>query len=188
MGFVLPDSTVALWEARLQRFDDSHGERLRTIHEQMAAQMGGDVWGATPGGPSKLMAELLEQSNSEPISPTFDGLSTMELQLIQRDRDGIGWIEPMLFQGLCDFIGVVLASALEIDWQWAVCEERSDGLYPPPHYRVPLRSLREGQARWAGSADQVPVALHILRAHVMPASSGETSPTLASWLRALVGA
>jgi len=179
VGLQVPERPVALWHAPIRHPEGDHGARLFELQQMMSARMQDDVWGATPGGPSKLLANYIERMFRETIAPDLDGLSTLELLLVQRERDEVSdmgpirWIPPLLFQALADFVGVVATTVFGARVQWAVCEQDALGLYPPPHFRVDVPG---------GQSYYLPVGLHLVRWCMMPLRAGEDVPTLAEWL------
>lgn len=177
MGWPIADRPHAVLEAEIAGPDGAHGEHLAQIQEAMADKMGDDVWGDTPGGPSRLLALLLEQhfGARATIEPTLEGLRTLELLVTHRRPGVIRWIPPLVYQALCDFIAIVAHTELDAELQWAVCEADPHGLFPPPH------------VRWTNPSGQsepvyVPIGTHVLRWCVMPIAEGEEIPSLAEWL------
>lgn len=172
-GTALPDRPVHTFHVPVQGQPGSWGEKLATIQSWMVDRMGEDVWGNTPGGPSRLLATYLKEEVGEAFQPDLDGLDRMEFLLVPRETGVIRWIQPLLFQALCDFVGVVLRTALDVETAWAICEPEEDGLIPPPLFR-----LRRG-----GQVTHLPIGPHVLRWCIMPLFEGEDVPPLSSWLR-----
>lgn len=166
-----PGAVRAVWTARVEEPAGLLGDQLRAMHTLMTDRYGG-VWGEQPGWPSRLLAELLQRFFSEKIEPTVDGLQTAELVLVQRQTGVIRWLRPLLWQALCDLVGVVTASAFGEPVQWAVCTPEPGGFVPPPLFRI------EGPSE----ATHVPIGLHVLRWCVMPLQPGEDVPPLAQWI------
>lgn len=167
----LPAPSATL-HAAIQRPTGAWGDKLDTIQRWMAERMGDDVWGRTPGGPSRLLATYLQKETGESFEPTLDGLDRMEFLLVSREPGAVRWIPPLIFQALCDFVGVVLKAALEVDTAWALCEPEEDGLIPPPLFRL----------RHHGQTTHLPIGPHLLRWCMMPIAPGEEVPPLSAWL------
>ena len=58
-------------------------------------------------------------------------LRTLEMLLVSQQAGAIRWIPPMLFQALCDFIGVLGQTLFDRDIAWALCEPDGDFCTPP---------------------------------------------------------
>lgn len=172
-GRAQPAAPVSVWEARIARRGGALGEQLESIEASMASRMGDDVWGQTPGGPSRLFASLAEASFGEQIRPNLTGLEAMEMLLVSRDTDVIRWIPPLLFQALCDFVPIVAQVHYETRISWAVCEELEGGYAQPPLIRV--EPLDE-------AAIHVPLGPHLLRWCMMPIHEGEQVDGLRAWV------
>lgn len=176
LGIAAPGRPASIWVAPIAQTDaDAHGRTLDAIQRTMAEQMGDDVWGATPGGPSRLAASLLEREFGQRIEPTLAGLDAFERLVVGRATGVVRWIPPLLYQALCDFVGVVAHAEFGASLAWAVCEADVHGLHPPPHLRW---------EPWgpSGAPVFVPVGLHVLRWYVMPLEPGEEVPPLSAWL------
>ncbi|MGM0558591.1 MAG: hypothetical protein ACQEVA_19555, partial [Myxococcota bacterium] len=94
-----------------------------------------------------------------------DGLDSFELFLVQEGGEYVRWMRPLLFQGLCDFIGVVLQAHYGFEVDWAVCEADDDGFVPPPLFR-----LRRGS-----NTTNFPVGLHVVRWAMMPVADDDAT-------------
>jgi hypothetical protein len=104
--------------------------------------------------------------------PTRAGIECLEAIVVQTGAGVIRWIEPLIFQALCDLIAVMAASQPGLDVEWGVCDpDPESGLSPPPVLRV----------QRDGDAFHVPLAEHVLRWCVMPVAPGESVPTLGAW-------
>ena len=68
--------------------------------------------------PSRLAATFIEEVFHTKIPPTLDGLRTLEMLLVSQQAGAIRWIPPMLFQALCDFIGVLGQTLFDRDIAW----------------------------------------------------------------------
>ena len=63
-------------------------------------------------------------------TPTLDGLRTLEMLLVSQQAGVIRWIPPMLFQALCDFIGLLGQTLFDRDIAWALCEPATPASHP----------------------------------------------------------
>lgn len=169
----LPSVPWSVWEAPIRHPQGRLGEQLLELQAMMSERMGDDVWGATPGGPSRLLSIYLRETFGEEIQPDLEGLDRMEFLLVQRETGCIRWIPPLLFQALADFVGVVLHTHFKCGVSWAVSEQEDDGMIPPPLFRI-TRGPQQ---------THLPIALHLLRWCMMPIQEGEEVPPLSAWLR-----
>jgi hypothetical protein len=173
VGTSLPAQPSAEFFAPIAHPDGALGDKLDTLQKIMADRMGDDVWGATPGAPSKLFALYAAKEFGDVYKPTLDGLRSMELLIVQQKPGAIRWMPPLLFQALCDFIGVLAGSVYERKLSWAVSEDVGSGHSAPPVFRVDDEKPR---------AIHVPIAHHVLRWSLMPLAPGEQVPSLADWM------
>lgn len=170
----IPDEPAGVFAARIAPLEGTLGEKLESIELMMAERMGADYWGATPGGPSRLFAEYAKREFQEVIEPDLDGLRAFELLLVRGTPGVIRWIPALLFQALCDFIGVVAQAGFDQNVAWADCGEDDLGMCPPALFKV---------APKGGQPYHLPIAHHILRWCMMPVGPGEQVPSLADWAR-----
>lgn len=172
-GRTVPAAPVSVWEARIGHREGALGDQLSSIEAAMAERMGDDVWGLTPGGPSKLFAMLAESTFGERIAPSLAGLESLEMLLVSREPDVIRWMPPLLFQALCDFLPIVAQATFETRISWAVCEELEGGFAQPPLIRVEPPGERP---------IHVPLGPHVLRWCMMPLHAGERVDSLRTWV------
>lgn len=170
-----PGTPVSVWEAPIRHHDGQLGEKLRDIERMMAERMGDDVWGKTPGGPSKLFATYVEKVFGENVRPSLDGMRAMEMLLVQQEPGAIRWMPPLLFQALCDFVPIVANVEYGTKTSWAVCEPIEGDTAQPPLIRV--EPSKAGEA-----AVHVPLGPHILRWSMMPLHPGEQVDSLTAWV------
>lgn len=123
------------------------------------------MFGATPGALARQVGSSL---SVDPVD-----IDALGAALVPDVRDRMRWIEPMLFQALCDAAGVHAARALGLPVQWAISEPDEEGMAPPPLLR----------ARGSAGDVHVPVGLELLRWCVMPLREGESVPPLSAWCR-----
>lgn len=129
-------------------------------------------WGSAPGALARASATELAQLGHGGVEPTRAGIERLEAVVSQRTPGVIRWLDPLLFQALCDLIAVAASTTYAREVEWGVCEPDEDtGLAPPPLIRV------------AGKRDSfhVPLGEHVLRWCVMPSAHGEEIPSLGAW-------
>lgn len=173
-GLEPPESPDAVYTMDISRVDPVISKTLLTIQDQMTKKLAGEFWGQTPGGPSRLMATYFRQYLNATVTPTRKGLHEFELFICQETQDCLRWIDPSIFQALCDFVGVILRSVYDLDVQWGICTPDSSGFAQPPVFR----------AKNASGYQIVPISLHLLNWCVMPRGDGARS--LAESVDALV--
>ena len=131
-----------------------------------------EPWGSKPGALARLCADQLATLGYAGVEPTRAGIERLEAVLVHRAEGVLRWIEPILFQALCDLIAVAATVTFERPVQWGVCEpDEETKLCPPPL----LLAERDGESF------HVPLGEHVLRWCVMPLSPGESVPTLGAW-------
>lgn len=129
-----------------------------------------EVWGEDPGQPSARLLHLMQDLSGQTFRSDLATIDAAEALLVSSKPACIRWIPPLVFQALCDLIGVVAQRALGAEVEWAVSEPEPDGFVPPPTFRV------------AGTT-HVPIALHLLRWCIMPLRPGEKVPPISEWMR-----
>lgn len=149
-------------------------QNLRTIQGLMTKRLAGEFWGQTPGGPSRLMATYLRQYFNATVTPDRKGLHELELFIVQDRPQCLRWVDPAIFQALCDFVGVILRAVYDLKVQWGVCTPDASGFATPPVFRV----------KRPDGYQIVPISLHVLNWCVMPRSDDD-APTLAQAVDAL---
>jgi len=140
-------------------------EQLAQIERGLRAVGDEAMFGVTPGALARQVGSLLGVDPAD--------LDAMAAALVPDVFEQVRWVEPMLFQALCDAAGVHAARALKLPVQWAVSEPDDEGMAPPPLLRT----------RGAAGDVHVPVGMELLRWCVMPLRAGESVPTLAEWCR-----
>ena len=58
-------------------------------------------------------------------------LHTFKILLVPQQAGAIRWLPPMLFQALCDFIGLLGQTLFDRHIAWALCEPDGDFCTPP---------------------------------------------------------
>lgn len=174
-GVTPPESPVAVFKADIERPNASISETLDEIQRKMIDRLDGEVFGETPGGPSKLMATHFRQHFNTTITPDRKGLHSFELFLVQEKARTLRWMPPMIFQGLCDFVGVVLQAEYRLNVQWALSTPDDMGFAPPPVFRVPASG---------GGHEHIPVGEMIIQWCVLP--QPEETPSLAQRIDEIV--
>ncbi len=171
-GWRVATSPASLWHAPLSGPEDrTLADALREAHEEIAVRHDARLWGAYPGEPSHTMASVLERTLKRSIEPTMESLHELDVLLIERRPGVIRWIEPMVFQGLCDFMGIVLMANQRARVQWGVCESDNHGGHLPPVFRLSGR----------GGARDVEVGRALLRHAVMPRMDAPELEMLTAW-------
>ena len=171
MGREPPDAPHAVYEARIT-LPDERADAILELEARMRELTGDELFGAAPGNPARRLAALLEKMSETSVDPDPQGLHRAETALGQATEETIRWIPPLLFQALCDFVGVVASRTHRRKVQWALAEPDEDDLAPPPLLRA---ELDDG---WV----HVPIGLHLLRWCVMPLRQGEDAAPLADWV------
>jgi len=131
-----------------------------------------EPWGTTPGALARLCADQLAALGYEGVEPTRLGIERLEAVVVHRGEGVLRWIEPILFQALCDLIAVAATVTFERPVQWGVCEPDEDTKLAPPPVLLAERD---------GESFHVPLGEHVLRWSVMPSTPGEDIPTLGAW-------
>lgn len=173
VGQTLPRSPDSVWFAPVHRAHGEVGEKLVQLHRLLIERSGDELFGEVPGGPSRRLALTVQELFGETLRPDLAGLRTLERLLVPSVEGALRWQPPLVFQALCDFVGVVLAHHFGRKVAWGVSEPEDSGFIPPPI----LRLGGEG-----GRSHHLPVGMHLLRWIVMPVQPGETVPSLAEWM------
>lgn len=171
LGRAAPDEPATVWKVDFARQAAPIDKKLERVQSQMIEALDGEVWGETPGGPSRLMATLLGQQFSTEITPDHKGVDALEVLLVQQTQGRPRAMRPLIFQGLCDFLGVVVQAEYGVGVQWALCEPQDNGFAPPPVFRL---RREEGY-------QQVPVGTYVVDWCIMP--RGEESSSLSERLQ-----
>ncbi|MFT6627323.1 MAG: hypothetical protein ACJA1R_000579 [Flavobacteriales bacterium] len=172
-GRSTPERPASVWRAEVSHHEGALGEKLDGIQSMMAERMGDDVWGETPGGPSKLFADYVDKAFGEAVKPNVAGVQALEMLLVQRTVGKIRWMPPLLFQALCDFIPIVAQVEFGAKTSWAVCEALEGGFAQPPLIRFD---------NGPDGPTHVPLGPHVLRWCMMPLHEGERVDPLADWV------
>lgn len=139
----------ALW--RLEIVDERRDEiDWDELSKQVAAGIGDEVWGQTPGWLSRAYCQKLERRSEHSISPSRRGLrSLVGAWFDDGDRvQGIRWVDGIGIQALCDFVGVVLQSTTSLEVQWGVCAVDDESGQAP----APLLRARRPRGLWQSLA------------------------------------
>jgi hypothetical protein len=160
-----PDS---IWHLPLIEPSEPGLEDLRAVATAAARHMEGQVWGETPGAASRHVARELEERFDADLTLGLDSLDVFEELLFAEQGDGFRWTAPMLFQGLCDFVGVVLHGRYDVRVQWGLCEAGPSGIIPPPTFRLPRGEHHQ----------TIPIAQRLTDWLVLPADEDGGRPTL----------
>jgi len=165
----VPDEPVAVYRARVAR---SPHPLAAPLHAALIEHAPKGAWGREPGLLARTVADWLAAQGVDDVRPTRAGIERLESIVTHQEPGVIRFIEPLVFQGLCDLIAVLGASRPGLGVEWGVCEADPDTkLVPPPVLRV----TRDEETF------HVPLGEHVLRWCVMPTSPSEPVPTLGAW-------
>jgi hypothetical protein len=131
-----------------------------------------DAWGTQPGVLARMCADQLHALGYPGVEPTREGIERLEAVIVPEAPGALRWIEPLLFQALCDLIAVAGTVTWERPIQWGVCEPDPDTQLAPPPVLLVERD---------GDAFHLPLGEHVLRWCVMPTRLGEAIPSLGAW-------
>jgi hypothetical protein len=163
------DEARQRYRAQLVRSPHPLAARLARSLRESAPK---DPWGSKPGELARQCADQLTALGHPGVEPTRAGIERLEAVVVHRTEGALRWIEPILFQALCDLIAVAATVTFERPVQWGVCEpDEETKLAPPPV----LLAERDGESF------HVPLGEHVLRWCVMPSAPGENIPTLGAW-------
>lgn len=172
-GWEIPEKPVSIWSVRISQ--PQEGEPVYELHQRLRERLRGDFWGNEPGAFSLSAAAQIQHALGLRIQPDKAGLDTFEQAVARASHDGvIRWIPPVLFQALCDFVGVVTAAQWKHNVEWSLCEPDEGTFCPPPIFRV-TRSDNKKQ-------DHLAIGQHLMRWCVMPILDGEEIPSVWEWL------
>lgn len=170
----MPARPISVWHLPVAH-PDARSSELARIASRMLGEIGSEVWGETPGGLSRHAARELEETLGVDVGLDLSGLEAFEQHFVVDETETIRWIEPIFYQAICDFIGVLLHGKYGLQVQWGVCEPDPRGIVPPPTFRQP----------GAGRGETIPVGRYVLEWCLMPVRDGEKPPTLAARVDAL---
>lgn len=171
-GWSSPARPASVWWAPFGRPDSALAQRLSRAHELAADALGVQVWGQTPGAVSRAVADALATVCQLQLKPDLDSLHQLDMLLIDRQPGRWRWLSPVLFQGLCDFVGIVAIASLQKRVQWGVASADGQGDYHAPLLRVMTTR---------GPVD-VPIAARLLRLVCRPVAAPEEVALLRDWL------
>lgn len=176
LGASVPGAPRSLWWSEFASPNAELQRKVRRVHEELAERLGARIWGERPGAPSHTMASLLERHFQLSCKPDLETLHSLDMLLIERQTDAIRWLEPMVFQGLCDFVGVLLMALRRREVKWGACESDRQGGHLPP------------LLRYTGKKGPVDVAIgrELLRVAIMPIAREEDAPLLRDWFDGLM--
>jgi hypothetical protein len=133
----LPGAPASVWRLNIAHLTGSDAQRVKGVARELTDRLDGQPWGATPGGVSRLLARRLESELDVDIGMDVAELDRMIDHLVPDVDHAIRWVPPVVFQALCDYVGVVAHGQYERKLQWGLCEETDEGLVPPPTFREP---------------------------------------------------
>jgi hypothetical protein len=167
-----PEAAEAVWEARIAPPPGERGATLDRLEDALLSRLGDQVWGERPGAFYAALADAASALGLPEIPPTSEGLDALEGLAIQYTPGVIRAIPPLVFQALCDTVGVVASREFGHRVEWAPSEPDESGAAPPPLLRV---SMPDGYVH-------IPLGLHLLRWCVMPVRAGEVVPAVSEWV------
>ena len=134
---VIADGPVAMWRMPVARGAEELRERVDNAAERTLPKIKGQVWGEQPGWFSRAFCEELRQEVQVTITPDAKGLAALEDIVVDRLQGHLQVHRSIVFQAICDFIGVLLQAQGHVEVQWGTCpvDERS-GLAPAPVMRM----------------------------------------------------
>jgi len=171
LGHVMPDDPLSAYQADIL-LPPRTAEGIQALEQALRQRLGDEVFGTRPGALYAHLAALAPQHLGITLTPTCEGLGTLEHELMSMAPGPIRFIPPAIFQAVCDFVAVIAAREFQRRVEWAPSEADELGLCPPPLVRAYLDDA------WV----HIPLGLHILRWCVMPVQPGEVVPPLADWV------
>jgi hypothetical protein len=165
----VPDEAVARYRAVFARSTHPLYPRLVRSMRELAPR---EPWGVKPGALARACADQLTAFGFLPVEPTREGIERLEAVLVPAEHGVVRWVDPLLYQALCDLVAVAATVTFGRPVQWGVCEpDEETKLAPPPVLLVE----RDGESF------HVPLGEHILGWCVMPRFQSEVIPTLGGW-------
>lgn len=159
-GLAIPELPVAL--VRLPIITDMGPveERVRGAARRAGDKLGSQMWGERPGQVSKQLYDELRREVQLMVTPDEAGLAIFEDFLVEQAERALWVPHPVIFQALCDFIGVILQARGDREVQWApsVIDETT-GLAD-----APLLRARQRQGTWR----MLPVGRDIVSRVIVP--------------------
>jgi len=171
-GADAPDAPVAVYSVPVALPDEPRGTNVETLEAVLREGLAGVVWGERPGSHFLGLSASLGAIDEAPLAPVSASLDRIETIACQLVPGRIRWIPPLVFQAICDSVGVIATKELGRKVDWAPSDAGEDGLAPPPLLR----------ARLADGTVHIPIGEHILRWSMMPLAKGEVPPPLSEWL------
>ncbi len=130
------------------------------------------AFGVAPGALARELCGWLESNGYPGVAPTRAGIERLEALVTHTRPFVIRWIEPVIFQALCDLVAVAALTTWNQGVEWGVCETDPDTLVTPPPV-IKINKERE--------SFHVPLGEHVLRWCIMPTRVGEDVPSLGAW-------
>ncbi len=171
-GREAPERAEHVFEVSLAPPPGARGEALDRLEAALAKRLGDEVWGERPGAFYAALADAAAELGLPAMPPTSEGLDALESVAVHYAPGVIRAIPPLVFQALCDMVGVVASREFGRRVDWAPCDPDEHGVAPPPLLRV---SMPDGHVH-------IPLGLHLLRWCVMPVQAGEVVPKVSEWV------
>ncbi len=166
-GWQIPGKPASVWSAPVLTPAAELKQIMEVLDLSLTEQFAENKWGLQPGQPSKTMAEQIRYHFGVEIEPTFEGLKTIGLLLLDHRSNGLRWVPSGVFLAICDFIGVVIQNSKGWEVGWAT--PAKVGNFPAPP------SL---QVKAPGETFVLPIASLLVEWAVMPHLS--SAPTMLS--------
>lgn len=143
----------------------------KALSDALLARVQG-TFGSEPGALARELCAFLSHQGYAGVEPTRSGIERLEALITHDTPFVIRWIDPIVFQALCDLVAVAAIRTWGREVEWGVCEpDPETRVAPPPVIRV----------HRDGDTFHVPLGEHILRWCIMPAQIGESIPSLGAW-------
>ncbi|MDB4974020.1 MAG: hypothetical protein JWN48_2361 [Myxococcaceae bacterium] len=165
----VPEEAVSRYQAVFARSSHPLYARLVRSMRELAPR---DAWGTKPGALARACADQLTSFGYIPIEPTREGIERLEAVIVPADAGVVRWLDPLLYQALCDLVAVAATVTFGRAVQWGVCEPDEETTLSPPPVLLAERD---------GDTFHVPLGEHVLGWCVMPRFESETIPTLGAW-------
>ena len=165
----VPDEAVARYRAS---FVCSSHPLARELARGMRELCPREPWGSKPGALARACADQLTSLGYPALEPTREGIERLEAVLVPAEHGVVRWLDPLLYQALCDLVAVSATVTFGRPVQWGVCEPDDETKLAPPPVLLAERD---------GDSFHVPLGAHVLSWCVMPRFESETIPTLGAW-------
>lgn len=162
----LPGAPASVWRLGIAHRNeaDEDGAFIATTARTMTERLAEQPWGSSPGSVSRLLARRLEKQYDLDIGLDPKDFNAIAEKVVPQVDGDIRWVSPVIFQALCDYVGVLAHGAFDLEVQWGLCEKTDDGIVPPPTFR----HVRNGEV------EMIPVGRALLEWIIMPTPDEST--------------